>query len=188
MSDSKSRRPSQAMILAEAGVAAALSWVLSRLKIFRMPQGGSVSLELVPILYLAFQRGAYPGVLAGLAAGLLKLVTGAYVVHPAQAILDYLLAYMVLGFAPLISFGRGVKRVVSGTIASSFLQFLCFFASGIVFFGEYAPEGTPVWRYSAVYNASFLIPEMVISAVVVAYLMKKGALGDGSPKGKQERR
>jgi len=182
MSDTKSRRPSQAMILAEAGVAAALAWVLSRLRIFRMPQGGSVSLELVPILYLAFYRGAYPGVLAGLASGLLKLVTGAEVVHPLQAILDYPLASMVLGLAPLISFGRGLKRVVSGTVASSFLQFLCFFASGIVFFGQYAPEGTPAWRYSAVYNASYLVPEMIISAAIVAYLMRKGALDDGSTK------
>ena len=73
MSRSKSRRSSQAMILAEAGVAAALAWILSRLRIFRMPQGGSVSLELVPILYLAFYRGTYPGVLAGLAAGLMFL-------------------------------------------------------------------------------------------------------------------
>ncbi len=180
MSGSNSRRPSQAMILAEAGVAAALAWVLSRLRIFRMPQGGSVSLELVPILYLAFCRGTYPGVLAGLATGLLKLVTGAEVVHPLQAILDYPLASMVLGLAPLISFGRGIRRVVSGTIASSFLQFLCFFISGIVFFGQYAPEGTPVWQYSAVYNASYLVPEMIISAVVVAYLMRKGPFGDGS--------
>jgi len=83
--------------------------------------------------------------------------------------------------APLISFGRGIKRVVSGTVASAFLQFLCFFASGIVFFGQYAPEGTPAWQYSAVYNASYLVPEAIISAVVVAYLMKKGAFGDGSP-------
>ncbi len=185
MSRSKSRRSSQAMILAEAGVAAALAWILSRLRIFRMPQGGSVSLELVPILYLAFYRGTYPGVLAGLAAGLLKLATGADVVHPLQAILDYPLASMVLGLAPLISFGRGITRVVSGTIASSFLQFLCFFASGIIFFGQYAPEGTPVWQYSAVYNAGYLVPEMIISAVVVAYLMRKGAFGDGSPKGRR---
>ncbi|HAI86499.1 MAG TPA: hypothetical protein DCL63_05860, partial [Firmicutes bacterium] len=63
MSNPKSRRASQTMILAEAGVAAALAWILGRLKIFQMPQGGSVSLELIPILYLAFQRGAYPGVL-----------------------------------------------------------------------------------------------------------------------------
>ena len=185
MSGSKSRRPSQAMILAEAGVAAALAWVLSRLRIFRMPQGGSVSLELVPILYLAFCRGTYPGVLAGLATGLLKLVTGAEVVHPLQAILDYPLASMVLGLAPLVSFGRGITRIVSGAIASSFLQFLCFFTSGIVFFGQYAPEGTPVWQYSAVYNASYLIPEMIISAVVVAYLMRKGAFGDGSSQGRR---
>ncbi len=188
MSSSKSRRVSRAMILAEAGVAAALAWVLGRLKIFRMPQGGSVSLELIPILYLAFERGAYPGVLAGLTAGLIKLVTGAEVVHPLQAILDYPVASMVLGFAPLISFGRGLERVVSGVFASSFLQFLCFFVSGIVFFGQYAPEGTPAWKYSAVYNASYLIPEMILSAVVVAYLVKKSASGDGSSRARKGRR
>lgn len=187
MSNSKSRGAGKAMVLAEAGVAAALAWILGRLKIFQMPQGGSVSLELIPILYLAFKRGAYPGLLAGLVTGLLKLATGAEIVHPIQAILDYPLASMVLGLAPLISFGRGMKRVISGVIAGCFLQFLCFVASGIVFFGQYAPEGTPVWQYSAVYNASFLIPEMILSAVVMVILTTKGVLGDGVPKAKQRR-
>lgn len=57
MSTTGSRKPIPTKVIAEIGVAAALSWVLGMVKFFKMPQGGSVSLEMVPILYMAFTRG-----------------------------------------------------------------------------------------------------------------------------------
>jgi len=101
MSTTGSRKPIPTKVIAEIGVAAALSWVLGMVKFFKMPQGGSVSLEMVPILYMAFTRGVYPGLLSGLIAGVLDLVTAtSEIVHPMQAILDYVLASSALGLAP----------------------------------------------------------------------------------------
>src|SRR5664280_1675477 len=60
--------------LAEVGVAVALAAVLGQLRLFMMPQGGSVSLEALPIIFVAVRRGVVPGATAGLLYGLLQLV------------------------------------------------------------------------------------------------------------------
>jgi hypothetical protein len=59
MSSASSRKSIPTKVIAEIGVAAALSWVLGMVRLFKMPQGGSVSLEMVPILYMAFTRGIF---------------------------------------------------------------------------------------------------------------------------------
>jgi thiamine transporter len=69
-------------MLAEIGVAVALAVVLNFLKLWRMPQGGSVSLEMLPILVIAFRWGLGAGIFSGLIYGLLQLMFGAYIIHP----------------------------------------------------------------------------------------------------------
>lgn len=187
MAKNRDRKPSSATMIAEVGVAAALSIVLGKITVYKMPQGGSVSLEMVPILFLAFYRGAKSGTLAGLVAGFVELVLGAEIVHPAQFILDYPLPMLVLGLAPVLGFGDDISYVITGTLGATFLRLLCHVASGMIFFSQYAPEGTPVWKYSAVYNATFLVPEMIVSIVVVAYLLKRG-VGDYGRRGKNRGR
>ena len=91
--------------LVAVAVAAGLSVALSFLRLFQMPQGGSITLEALPILYLALWRGAGYGVGAGVLSGLVQLLLRPYVVHPIQILLDYPLALGVLGVAGLF---RGV--------------------------------------------------------------------------------
>ncbi|OPZ64447.1 MAG: Thiamine transporter ThiT [Firmicutes bacterium ADurb.Bin506] len=134
---------------------------------------------MLPILYLAFARGARQGTAAGLVTGILKLVFGGYVVHPIQAVLDYPLGSAVVGLAPIFAVGRGTLRVITGTLGGFLLQLGCYVASGVVFFAEYAPEGVSPWIHSITYNAWFVVPELIISAVVVAYLMSRTAAGSG---------
>lgn len=137
MSTTGSRKPIPTKVIAEIGVAAALSWVLGMVKFFKMPQGGSVSLEMVPILYMAFTRGVYPGLLSGLIAGVLDLVTAtSEIVHPMQAILDYVLASSALGLAPWLSFGRGWWRNLTGAIGGTLAGFIFHFLSGYIFSGS----------------------------------------------------
>lgn len=166
-----SGRPGTATFLAEVGVAAAMSFILSKLEVWKMPQGGSVSLEMLPLLYLAFARGPAQGAAAGLVTGILDIMFGGYIVHPIQAILDYPLGYAVVGMAPVLAAGRGWLRIVSGTLGGFLLQLGCYVLSGAVFFAEYAPEGVSPWVYSVTYNASFLIPELILSAIVIVYLL-----------------
>jgi thiamine transporter len=151
--------------LTEIGVAVALSMILSMIRVYRMPQGGSVSLEMLPIFYVALRSGGGVGILAGLAFGLVKLLLGPYIVHPLQLILDYPLAFAFLGLA-----GFFRRYQVIGIILGGLGRFLMHVVSGAVFFATYAPEGTNVWLYSATYNASYIVPELIISIIVMLVL------------------
>ncbi|NLB74566.1 MAG: energy-coupled thiamine transporter ThiT [Firmicutes bacterium] len=157
------RRP--VYTVTEIGVAVALAVILSMIRVYRMPQGGSVSLEILPIFYIALRSGGGVGLLAGLAFGLTKLLLGPYIVHPLQLILDYPLAFAFLGLA-----GFFRKYQVVGIILGGLGRFAMHVLSGVIFFATYAPEGTNVWLYSATYNASYMVPELIISIIVMLLL------------------
>ena len=153
-------------VMVEGALMIALSFGLSFIRIFRMPQGGSVTLgAMVPLLIFDLRHGAGPGILAGVAFGLLDVIGDPYIVHPAQLILDYPLAYGLLGLAGLFR-----KNEVVGAFVGIFARFLAHFASGIIFFASYA-EGN-VYAYSAGYQGSYLLPEFVISAVILLVLRR----------------
>lgn len=167
---SEQLRASRTAILVEGALCIALSIVLSYIRLFRLPQGGSVNLELVPLILFAWRRGLYWGCGAGVLAGILNLLLGGYVVHPVQAILDYPAAYGAMGLAAL--FPQPRQRLI-GLTAAALVQFACHVLSGVIFFASYAPKGTNPWVYSAVYNGSFLAPKIIISAVVTWLLLRK---------------
>ena len=167
---SEQYRASRTVVLVEGALCIALSVVLSYLRLFRMPQGGSVNLELVPLILFAWRRGLYWGTGAGVLTGVLNLLLGGYIVHPVQAILDYPAAYGAMGLAAL--FPKPQLRLL-GLVVATFVQFACHVLSGVIFFASYAPEGTNPWVYSAVYNGSFLAPKIILSAVVTWLLLRK---------------
>jgi len=149
--------------IVEAGLLIAVSLVLSRIKIFQAPYGGSVTAgAMVPLFIAALRMGPGMGIFTGAVYGLVKLAFGGTVVHPAQLLLDYPVAYGLAGLAgffprkPLV----GVTAGILGRFAASWL-------SGVVFFGQYAPKGTPAAVYSFLYNGSYLGAELIISLVIV---------------------
>lgn len=154
-----------AQVVTEVGAAVALAAVLSLIRVFRMPQGGSISLEMVPIFYVALRRGGGTGILAGLVLGMVKLVLEPYVVHPLQFLMDYPLAFAALGLA---GFFPGAPLV--GVLVGGAVRFLLHVLSGVVFFASYAPEGSNVWVYSLTYNATYMVPEVVIAMLVMLFL------------------
>jgi thiamine transporter len=100
--------------------------------------------------------------------GLGQLFFGAYIVHPAQLILDYPLAFTLLGVAGFMR-----KTPLVSVVVGSFLRFVAHFVSGVIFFGQYAPEGMNVLAYSAIYNASYMLPETVITLLVIGVIMAR---------------
>src|SRR5699024_4830150 len=114
--------------------------LLSLLKFWKMPYGGSVTLEMVPIFVLAFRHGGKVGMVGGALLGFLKLLISPYIIHPIQLLLDYPVPYMVLGIA---GFGVFAKRRWLGVTVGVLLRYVTHVIAGVVFFGEYAPEGTP---------------------------------------------
>jgi thiamine transporter len=170
-------------VLTEAALAVALSFVLGFIVLFRMPFGGSVSLEMIPLILLALRQGWKVGVVAGAAYGLLDLAIDPYVVHPVQVLLDYPLAFGALGLAGL--FKPTVRGAILGATVAVLARFLCHFLSGVIFFASYAPDGWNPFLYSAAYNAAYLAPSLAIVVVVVVVLMK--ALEGAQPSPRQVR-
>ena len=145
----------------------ALATVLSYLKLFSLPQGGSVTAaSMVPILWLALRRGPKVGLFAATVYGLVQFALGPYIYHPAQVLLDYPIAFGLLGLA-----GFFQKRPFIGVSLGIIGRFVAHFLSGIIFFSSYAPEGMHPAVYSAVYNGGYLLVELVISIYVI-YLLR----------------
>ena len=164
-------------ILAEMIVFIALAnalYLISKLYLpfLHLPQGGTVTLaSMVPLLWFALRRGPRWGVEAGIAYGLVHMVISGDIYYPTQIILDYPLAFGALGLA-----GFFQKQPVMGVGVGIFGRFICHFISGIVFFGQYAWEGWNVVAYSAAYNATYLIPEFIVSTFIIFILLKRNLL------------
>lgn len=161
MKDSKIR------MMAEIAVMVAFAFVLSWIKIVEMPQGGSVSLQMLPLFIIALRWGAGPGIISGVVYSLLKLLTP-YVVHPAQLLLDYPLAFGAIGLAGLFK-----RNPLLGILAGGTARFLCHYVSGVVFFYMYAPEGMNVHLYSLLYNMSYMVPEMLLTILIAPQVIKR---------------
>lgn len=161
--------------LTEIAILAALAVVLDRLPLYSMPDGGSVTLAMLPILLIAWRRGFKAGLLTGFSVGLIQLLFGGYFLNLFQVGLDYLLAYATIGAAGLLSLTpkkEQLGKLILGTGLAGLLRLFSHFLSGIIFYGSNAPAGVPVWRYSLVYNASYMLPMTVISMVIIALLYK----------------
>ena len=171
--------------MVEIAMAIALSVVLSLLRLFRMPQGGSVTLAMLPLFIIAFRWGVKAGILGGVGAGLLQLVLGPAIVHPAQLILDYPLAYGLVGLAGVfrdrIQDKKNIKQfkwIFLGMIFGAGTRLISHVLSGVIFFAHYTPEGQNVWAYSIIYNASFLVPALLLCLVIIVPLKKVIFLDD----------
>jgi thiamine transporter len=163
----------QARIIAEMSGVIALSTVLSFVKFFSLPEGGSITAgSMVPILWFALRRGSKVGCTAGAIYGLVQLMIEPYVYNPAQVLLDYPIAFGALGLAGLFK-GHRVVGAATGITG----RFVAHFLSGIIFFSMYAPEGMNPIVYSAIYNGGYLGIEMVISAFII-YLLSKARVFD----------
>lgn len=162
--------------VAEAGIMLALAFVLSYLKIFEMPQGGSVTLgSMLPILFIALRWGLVRGLVAGFVFGLLQMQFGGYVIGLVQGALDYPIAFGALGFAglaaPFLNKSLSTKSVIIAVGASALgvlLRYACHVASGVIFFAEYAGDKDPL-IHSMQYNA-FLAPDFGIALALLAVL------------------
>ena len=158
----KKLSPTRALIF--GALALSLSFVLSYIKLFEMPYGGSITLcSMLPIVLYASWCGPLYGFTVAFAYALLQIVQGAYIIHPVQFILDYILAFTVLGAA---SFFRTKRMIPVGILVAGALRLLCSIISGVVFFAEYAPAGMNVWVYSIIYNGLSLGVDAIICFIV----------------------
>lgn len=173
---------SKTRILVESAMLLALSMILSYIKVYELPQGGSITLEMLPIVVIALRHGTKWGCFSGFVFGLLQMILGFNNVLYCNTILamigcillDYVLAFTALGLADFFAskFSNKTTGVVAGSVIVGLLRFVCSFLSGWLLWGSYAPEGMGAVVYSFVYNASYMIPNIIILAVVMGLLSK----------------
>lgn len=153
-----------------SAVALALATVISVvIKLPSLPNGGSVTLfSMLIVTLIGYWYGPVIGLIAATAYGILQFITGPYVVHPMQVILDYPLAFGALG---LSGFFKDKKNgLLLGYIAGVVGRFFWAMVSGLIFYTEYVggfqDNMMAVWA-STLYNLSYILPEAVLTVILI---------------------
>jgi putative proton-coupled thiamine transporter YuaJ len=153
-------------IITRSAISIALGFLLSMIKLFNLPFGGSATLcSMLFIALPGYMFGCEIGIIAGIISGIINFIFAPVFLHPIQFFLDYILAFASLGFAGI--FNGQKNSLLKGYIFCVFLRFICAFISGIVFFKTYAPENLPVILYSFIYNFSYIAVEACISIILI---------------------
>ena len=166
----KDKKPFDTKCIAMAGVCVAISFALSYIKFLKMPYGGSVTLvSMLPIMLFAYVYGTKKGLLVCLLYGILQAVQDPFIIHPAQFLLDYPIAYTMVGFAGIFTSTNSLankprlKFTLSAIIAGA-LRYLCHVLSGVFAFGAYALDATG--KLEGIF--AFITPfENIMSNIVV---------------------
>ncbi len=160
----------------------ALATVLSMIALLRMPQGGTVTaMSMAPIIIFSFTANLRYSLITAFVYSLIQMMLGGiappaenFVSYMAVILLDYVIAFTVLGFAGSIK--RKFKNMYIGAgVASAvvtFIRFICHFMSGILIWSVYAPEGQSAAMYSLIYNGSYMSIEIVITTIAAILLVK----------------
>ena len=156
-----------------ASICIALSFALSYIKAVELPQGGSITpASLLPLMVFSYMFGTRKGVIAGFIYGILQTVQDLWLIHPAQVLLDYPVAFAAIGLAGMFSKVKSLDKLpqvkfVLGAVVASLLRYASHVLSGVFAFSEYAPgsSAVAVWTYSLGYN-SFVFADIAIAIVV----------------------
>lgn len=145
-----------------------------------LPFGGTITVSMLPIAYYSYRRGAGWGIGVGFIYSLLQMLLGFYV-PPANTwwavvlcvLLDYIIAFSIVGAAGLFAKPFVRHRLAGygfGAVAVCIIRFVCSFLSGVILWGSNAPEGMNVWVYSLIYNASYMLPNAILTGMLAVAL------------------
>ena len=173
--------------ICEIGLFAAVGFVLDELQgilgktIF--VNGGSIGFAFIAVIIIGLRRGWLPALLTGLAIGLFDFMTGAYIIHPVQPILDYIIPYAMVAFGLLLAplyknakDSRGkIVALVLITIVGGFAKLLSHYLAGVIF---WADQSGFAWNltfmnpylYAFIYNFAFIGPSIVLVAAILVFI------------------
>lgn len=178
--------------LVESGLMLAMATVLSMVKVLDLPYGGSITaFSALPLLLIAYRHGLWQGLLTAFAHSLIQLMLGAntlsYATSPAAAVaivvLDYLLAFTVLGLGGL--FRRKCESqgtaLVLGALLTGVLRYLLHVIAGCTVWAGLSIPTEAALVYSLAYNATYMLPETIVTALGAWYLSKAVDLREEMP-------
>ncbi len=165
--------------MVECAILIALATVLSFIKIWEMPFGGSVTLlSMLPICYIGFAHGVKWGFGAAFVYSVIQMLTSnvfAWGLTPTVLVVcilaDYIIAFTALGVTGFFR-GLGNVGVVVGTSLAMVIRFVCHYISGVTIWASSAPEEMSPWLYSLVYNGTFMLPELIFTMVGVLVILR----------------
>lgn len=172
--------------LVECAILVALSAVLSMVKVFQLPWGGSITLlSMLPVTLISIRHGIKTGLFSAFVYAVIQLVFGIMFdgllgwgltagMLVACILLDYIVAFTVLGLAGIFA-NKGLGGVIGGTALAIALRFASHVLSGVYVFASAGKlwegfETTNTWLYSVVYNGCYMLPEMVFTIIGAAIL------------------
>jgi thiamine transporter len=146
----------------EIAIMGALAFALGYVKVYSMPNGGSVSLEMLPVIIMAFRRGPRAGLITGLLLAGLQAMFGGYIIGVVQGFLDYFFAFGVIGLASI--FGKSTRvQVTLGILVVTFLRFFAHVLTGVYFWEV-------DWAGSIAYNGPYMLGSTVLVVAVTLAL------------------
>lgn len=166
----------------EGAIVAALAMALSFIPHFM--GWFSPSFGAIVLVVFALRRGLYPALFSGLVWGILHFVLGKVVyLSFSQVILEYIVAFGVMGFAGLLhhqfqSAIRNEKQALAifYILIASFIgvgiRYFWHFVAGFLFWGKYAPEGVSPYWYSFTVNGIAGLQTLIVTIVVAILLLK----------------
>ncbi|MEG1049795.1 MAG: energy-coupled thiamine transporter ThiT [Oscillospiraceae bacterium] len=170
------------------------------------PNGGSITLcSMLPVIIVSYLYGLKWGFMSSAVFAVIQIMSDLRGIAGTDAMttfwvifLDYGLAFIVLGLGGIFKgkFNDPAKELALGSIVAIGLRFLCHFTSGYLLFSDYAEWfftqegfafGNSVYAslqnskllfvaYSVIYNASYLLPEIIMTAIAAYIIGKSGIL------------
>jgi thiamine transporter len=154
--------------LAMGAMCIAIAFVLSCIRLYRMPQGGSITpASMLPLILFMVACGPLKGFIVGCVFGLLKLLADPYIIHPIQLLMDYPLAYgaMILGCLAALFPLKDQWKLPIAVLLACIGGWIMSVLSGVIFFAESAGEQNAL-VYSMVYNLSYMAPDALVCILV----------------------
>ena len=170
--------------LTRCAILIALAAVLSLVKIYKLPLGGSITLlSMLPVCMISYMYGIKWGVGSAFIYSLIQLGLDladvlswglSATAFVGTVVLDYIAAFTVLGFAGMFKKSKkGYLAVLSGAAIVFFVRFVSHVLSGTIIFDIWMPEGwSNPFVYSVCYNGSFMLPELIITAVALVIFIR----------------
>lgn len=188
----KQNKTTRTGTLAECAILVALSTVLSFVKIWNMPWGGSITLlSMLPVALISIRHGIKQGLFSSFIYACIQLAMGMLLdgllgwgltlgMLIACIALDYIIAFTAIGIAGIFR-KRGFAGIMAGTALCVVIRFVSHVLSGVYVFASAGKlwngfETQNVWLYSTVYNACYMLPELILTLVGAAIVFK--ALSD----------